>query len=228
MDLVATSHYSDDIALVERCLERENAAFRELTENYEGLLKGLLVPRGASLDEADEIVARIWSDCVARESDQQSLLTCYAARCSLKNWLATVATNRLIDLKRSAGRAHVSIDDQERAFPVEAVLAVADEVHKDPCETLHELLEESLLSTLRECNVEHRLMIRLVYLEGLTQREVSHLWGWTESKVSRAFSSTMDYIRMETLAKIARKEPWLTLSWGDFLQLASVLGKCLF
>ncbi len=228
MDLVDTSPYPDDIALVERCLEREDAAFREIKESHEGLLKGLIVNRGGSLDEADEIVARIWSDCVARESDQQSLLTRYAARCSLRNWLVTVATNRLIDLKRSPARENVPIGDQDKAFSLEALLAVTDEVHEDPCATLRELLEESLLSTVRECNVEHRLMIRLVYLEGLTQREVSHVWGWTESKVSRAFSSTMDYIRVETLSKIARKEPWLTLSWEDFLQIASVLGKCLF
>ncbi len=228
MNPVDTPQYSDDITLVERCLERDNAAFHELKEDHEGLLKGLLVNRGASLDEADDIVARIWSDCVARESDRQSLLTRYAARSSLKNWLVTVATNRLIDLKRGPVRENVSIDGPENSSLTEASLSVTDEVHEDPCATLRDLLEESLISTVRECKIEYRLMIRLVYLEGLTQREVSQMWGWTESKVSRAFSSTLDHIRVETLAKLSRKEPWLTLSWEDFLQVAAVLGKSLF
>jgi hypothetical protein len=63
------------------------------------------------------------------------------------------------------------------------------------------------------------LMLRLVYLNTLTQREVGRMWGWHESKVSRCLTQAMTDIQATTLSEIKRRDPWLDLAWEDFVEL---------
>jgi hypothetical protein len=60
-------------------------------------------------------------------------------------------------------------------------------------------------------------MLKLVYEEGLTQRELCRMWGWHESKVSRELDQAMGAIREATLRSVARRDPWLKVEWDDFL-----------
>ena len=62
-------------------------------------------------------------------------------------------------------------------------------------------------------------MLRLVYLHGISQREVCRMWGWNEAKVSRHLSAAMETIEAETLLRLRQKDPWLKLTWQDFVDL---------
>jgi DNA-directed RNA polymerase specialized sigma subunit len=62
-------------------------------------------------------------------------------------------------------------------------------------------------------------MLRLVFVHGLSQREVMRMWGWSESKVSRKLSSAMAHIEEQTLEKLKQMDPWLDLTWQDFVDL---------
>ena len=62
-------------------------------------------------------------------------------------------------------------------------------------------------------------MLRLVYLHGLSQREVARLWSCHESKVSRFLSQALADIQRNTLQETRRQDLWLDLSWQDFLDL---------
>src|SRR6185503_9744361 len=68
-------------------------------QSHEPLVR-MLLARGASPTEAEDILADLWADCVPGADERPSLLEKFSARCSLQNWLATVATNRWLDFKR--------------------------------------------------------------------------------------------------------------------------------
>jgi len=62
-------------------------------------------------------------------------------------------------------------------------------------------------------------MLRLVYLHDVTQREVGRMWGWHESKVSRCLAQAMAEIEARTQERIRETDPWMELTWEDFLDL---------
>ena len=66
---------------------------------------------------------------------------------------------------------------------------------------------------------KHAVLLRLVYIHGLTQREIVRMLGWYESKVSRVLSQTMEQIQTHTLREVKKRDPWLELTWQDFLDL---------
>src|SRR5437879_2762728 len=80
----------------------------ELRDRTHEALVGVLVARGASRSETEEILASVWADCVPSTEEQPSLLDKYSGKCTLQGWLATVATDRWIVLKsRQMNRAEL-------------------------------------------------------------------------------------------------------------------------
>ena len=206
-------------ARVQQCLKGDSAALAGLRETHHASLVNILRARGASESETEELLADMWGDCVTRNDDQPSLLEKFSGKCSLQGWLATVATRRWIDLKRKQTRrgetqlpAHNDGNtDQFERLPATAA-APTDDV-------LVNLLRDSLQAAFAGCPPADLLMLRLVYLHGLSQRELMRMWGWSESKVSRKLSAAMELIEERTLEHLKQKDAWLELTWQDFVNL---------
>jgi RNA polymerase sigma factor (sigma-70 family) len=189
-------------------------------------LRNALVARGASAVEAEDLLADLWGDCVRRSEAEPCLLDKYSGKCPVQAWLLTVATHRLLDLKRR--QKHRGQMPGEDAAPNAAIerwpgeLAVTDTPATALADTsLVVLLRESLRAAFARCPADALLMLRLVFLNGLSQREVGRMWGWHESKVSRVLSQAMTEIEELTLAEIRRRDPWLQLAWADLVELCA-------
>jgi transcriptional regulator len=63
------------------------------------------------------------------------------------------------------------------------------------------------------------VLLRLVYLEGLTQREIAAVWSIDETKLSRLLRRAMETIATETTAYVRRRDPYLQLTWQDLIEL---------
>src|SRR3954468_21883489 len=100
MPVEAAPRHEEDLAFVQRVLAVDAPAASELRSRYHGKLVGVLRARGANPTEAEDLAADLWTDCFAPRGNRQPLLTKYQGRCALESWLLTVATNRLVDLKR--------------------------------------------------------------------------------------------------------------------------------
>jgi RNA polymerase sigma factor (sigma-70 family) len=209
---------SHEHAQVRRCQQGDPAALAQLRESHHASLFNILRARGATADEADELLADLWGDCVPKNNDQPALLDKFSGKCSAQAWLATVATHRWIDLKRKQTRhGETSLSSQNgENDPLEQLPATVAALPEDP---LVELLRESLRAAFAACPPPELLMLRLVYLHGLTQRELMRMWGWSESKVSRQLSQAMKRIEHTTLENLKKKDSWLDLTWQDFVDL---------
>jgi RNA polymerase sigma factor (sigma-70 family) len=216
---VQASQLGNERLLVAKCLQGNIESLTELRDKCHNSLLGILLARGADRTEARDLLADLWADCVPGDDDHPSLLEKFSGKCTLHGWLATVVTNRWIDRKRKLAR-YVEVPHNGSSGAKSDPLAHLESSQMYPPEhTLVTLLRDSLKAAFARCNPEARVLLRLVYLHDLSQREIMGMLGWSESKVSRYLSSAMDQIEEHTLAEIKKRDPWLELNWGDFVDL---------
>jgi RNA polymerase sigma factor (sigma-70 family) len=204
---------------VQKCQQGDPDALAWLREKCHSALTNILLSRGANRTEAEDVLADMWSDCVPGRQDRPALLEKFSGKCNIQGWLATVATNRWIDRKRRDAK-QVDLPPLDPEKPEESSLdhlpAAASPTKED---ALVELLRTSLQAAFRRCPDELMVLLRLVYLHGLSQREIVRMLGWHESKVSRALSQAMRQIQSDTLQELKKRDPMVELTWQDFLDL---------
>jgi RNA polymerase sigma factor (sigma-70 family) len=218
MSLDAAQVDSDRLQ-VQKCQQGDPNALAWLREKCHSALTNILLARGANRTEAEDTLADMWSDCVPGRPDRPALLEKYSGKCNIQGWLATVATNRWIDRKRRDSK-QVDLPPLDPEKPEESSLdhlPAAASTMKE--EALVELLRTSLQSAFASCPAELMVLLRLVYIHGLSQREVVRMLGWHESKVSRALSQAMRQIQTDTLQELKKRDPLLELTWQDFVDL---------
>ena len=69
------------------------------------------------------------------------------------------------------------------------------------------------------CEVEELILLQLVHVHGITQREIANLWKWHESRVSRHIKRAEEKIAKLTLQSVRETDPYLELRWNDFVEL---------
>jgi RNA polymerase sigma factor (sigma-70 family) len=209
----------DDLILAQRCICGDANAHCELRDAYYDVICRVLLSRGASETEAADVAGDVFTDCIVRAKNGKSLLRRYGGRCSLKSWLLTVATNRFIDRKRRS-RFRRELNGQEEEQIESAIHPLEDNHLSEPDDSgLIQLLHVSLRKGIDACENQDYVMLCLVYLYGVTQREVAELWDWHESKVSRILSRALKTIGTVTMESVRIADPELKLSWDDFVEL---------
>lgn len=218
MEMIADSENRDaEYAQIHRCQQGDSGALAELRARHHASLGNILRARGASVDETQELLADLWGDCVPKRDDQPALLDKFSGKCSALGWLATVATRRWIDLKRKQSRrGETSVINDEHDDLLARLPAASQAEHED---ALVVLLRDSLQAAFAACPPGDLLMLQLVYLHGVSQRELMHMWNWSESKVSRKLSHAMKQVEQATLSHLKQQDPWLELTWQDFVDL---------
>lgn len=224
---LAKSSYDDDIDLAKACLAGENEAATKLQLLYNQRLLGLLISRGATNTEASDLLGDLWGELSVGRVDREGLLHKYHGKCSLYTWLATVATHRLVDLKRRQrfqGNLPNVQDHADQGSDFDMLPARTADYSEW---ALTQLMRDALRKSLQECPPDAYLLLQLVYIHGVMQREAARMFGWHESKVSRTLDQAMADIASRTLRNLRTTDPWLEVNWEDFLQLCQS-GEDLF
>ncbi|HSH38894.1 MAG TPA: sigma-70 family RNA polymerase sigma factor [Chthoniobacterales bacterium] len=210
-------NHEQDLEFVQRVLDADSEAANELRRRYEAKLVAVLCSRGANRTEAEDLVADLWADCFAARGADRSLLVKYQGRATLESWLTTVAMHRLVDLKRRQ-TFRVEIPDFEGSSESFFERTPQSEAVRSEGPLL-DLLREAVRRGFAKAHGEDLLMLKLVHLYQLTQREVGRMWGWHESKVSRTLERARGGIATEIMMDLKRSDPWLELQWDDFVEL---------
>lgn len=222
----ATASHEQDLNFAQSVLSANSTAAAELRNRYHGKLVAVLCKRGASVTEAEDLAADLWSDCFAVAPAHQPLLAKYQGRCALESWLLTVATNRLIDLKR---RQSFRVDLAASARSPDNFLERRPQPESAAREeSLLNLVRTAIRNAFSRSDSESVVMLKLVHLHQLTQREIARMWGWHESKVSRALEVARETIARDILVELKRTDPWLELRWEDFVELCAGSTDALF
>lgn len=197
-----------DFELTRKCLEGDASAMTRMQKRFGPDLHNFLLGAGATKSETDELLTDLWTDCITGKP----LLLRYRGHAPLIAWLKTVLMNDLVDRRR---RQSVEKSASDALSKQEA--APARRRHRVPDAPLFGIMRRALTRAFGACPADAVVMLQLVHLYGLTQREVCAIWGYTESKVSRRLSAAVRQIADETMRAVGDADAWLEIQWEDFL-----------
>jgi RNA polymerase sigma-70 factor (ECF subfamily) len=167
------THRADqDVALIERYLAGDTAAFNELMRAHEdrvfGVCLRMLRDRDAALDATQETFITVF-----RKADR------FAGRSAFSTWLYRVAVNTCYDAARKAQR--------RRTDPLPEGSDPRDELASDDMDSVE--LRPDIEAALRSLSEEFRAAVVLTDLEGLSLQMVADILevpiGTVKSRVFR-------------------------------------------
>ena len=221
-------HFLDDFHLAQECLAGKASALAYLQDTYREPLLAYLQGAGARPHEAHEIVAELWSDCVASQTGNLPKLARYNGASALKTFLNTITLNVLLSRRRREKYAAEPLPDE----PAEAADANHSSGPADPTEALEEpllkLMREAIQAAFMACPAEDFVLLHLALTDDLHVMELSKMFDRSKSALSRDVQRTAQEIAKATMQNIKANDPWLELKWEDFLDLCRTASPACF
>lgn len=176
-----------DWELVQKCQAGEAGAFQELVARYQQkvymVILGLLRNREDALEVAQETFFRAYRK-----------IKSFQGGSSFYTWLYRIAVNMAIDSQRRQKRN--PLDFRET---MDRVLEERNEVAKDPFSDVHDReLREKLVAAINDLTPEHKAVIVLRTIEGLSYKNIGEILGCSEGTVM----SRLHYARKKLQEKL--------------------------
>lgn len=154
----------DEAELIERSRSGDSAAFGVLVERYQRRVVGVALAVVHNQDDAVELA----QETFVRAYEN---LSKFESRSSFSTWLYRIAANLAIDFWRREGR-HVVLHGEDAESEISRIPSLQGDSFK---EVSRAELSERLNKALGELTSEHRAVILLREVEGLSYDEISDI-----------------------------------------------------
>ena len=176
-----------DSELVKQCQAGEMSAFQELASRYYQKVYmvslGLLRNRDDALEVAQEAFFRAYRK-----------INSFQGGSSFYTWIYRIAVNISIDTQRRQKRNPLDFRES-----MDGVLESQDEVARDPFADVHDReLREKLTKAINELTPEHKAVIVLRTIEGMSYIDIGEILGCSEGTVM----SRLHYARKKLQDKL--------------------------
>jgi RNA polymerase sigma-70 factor (ECF subfamily) len=177
-----------DWELVLKCQAGDMEAFQELVLRYHQkiflVIIGLLRNREDALDVAQEVFFRAYRK-----------IKSFQGGSSFHTWLYRIAVNLAIDSQRRQNRTPLDFRDS-----MDGLFEKQNEVVKDPFSDVQAReLREKLVAAISDLTPEHKAVIILRTIEGLSYRDIGEILGCSEGTVM----SRLHYARKKLHEKLS-------------------------
>lgn len=173
---------NNDKAVIQEILSGDHNAFAKIMEKYQRYVAKVIskhIPR----DYVEEVAQDVFIEAF------QSLKS-YRGKSSLQHWLATIAVRVSYKFWKKKYQSKEKVwSDLEQIQQEDVERWVASKSIEDFIqETSNQERQEMLQWALSKFSPEDKMVIELVYLEGLSGKEAAEMLGWTTTNVKvRAF-----------------------------------------
>jgi RNA polymerase sigma-70 factor (ECF subfamily) len=179
---------SSDRELVHKCQTGEMSAFQELVSRYHQkvymVILGLLRNREDALEVAQETFFRAYRK-----------INSFQGGSSFYTWIYRIAVNLAIDAQRRQKRNPLDFRES-----MDGLLESQDEVARDPFSDMHDKeLRQKLISAINDLTPEHKAVIVLRTIEGLSYKDIGEILGCSEGTVM----SRLHYARKKLQDKLS-------------------------
>jgi RNA polymerase sigma-70 factor (ECF subfamily) len=176
-----------DWELVQQCQAGDMSAFQELVSRYQQkvfmVILGLLRNREDALEVSQETFFRAYRK-----------INSFQGGSSFYTWLYRIAVNMAIDAQRRSKRNPLDFKES-----MDSVLEERNEVAKDPFADVHDKqLRVKLVEAINDLTPEHKAVLVLRILEGLSYKEIGEIVGCSEGTVM----SRLHYARKKLQEKL--------------------------
>ncbi|MDP2920855.1 MAG: sigma-70 family RNA polymerase sigma factor [Candidatus Omnitrophota bacterium] len=181
--------FDDATKLIERCINREEKAWREFIEKFTGLVyysaKERLKRSGIGFNEEDirDIVQNVFVEIWER-----SLLASVRERHKIKAWLSVIGQTRALNFMR--GKRERTLGEDEM-YKIENLASCALE---GPGQTE---LEEALEKAIEGFPVKEKIILKLNLIHGKTHREISDFMKLPINTVSTIIARKKGLLRKQ-------------------------------
>jgi RNA polymerase sigma-70 factor, ECF subfamily len=177
-----------DWQLVEKCQAGDADAFQELVSRYHQkvymVILGLMRNREDALEVAQETFFRAYRK-----------IKSFQGGSSFYTWIYRIAVNNAIDAQRKQKRNPLDFHES-----MDALFEARNEVAKDPFSDVHDReLRENMVKAINELTAEHKAVIVLRTVEGMSYKDIGEILGCSEGTVM----SRLHYARKKLQEKLS-------------------------
>jgi RNA polymerase sigma-70 factor (ECF subfamily) len=172
---------SDELELIQQAKKGDHQAFAVLVRRYQRRLTGVALALTRNADDAAELAQEAFVRAYQN-------LGQFEARSSFSTWLYRIVANLAIDFRRRESR-HVVLRGEEAENELRRLAGSGDTAFST---TFGGELKGRLRMALNELTPEHRVVILLREVEGLSYEEISETLGCPRGTVM----SRLHYARM--------------------------------
>lgn len=180
----------DENKLVKKAVNGDNSAFEALMEEHMGIIYNIALRMAANQDDAEDMTQEIMIKIFRS-------LGSFKGNSKFSTWIYRVAVNTCLDeLKKKKNKKHLSLDAEISGDDGESQIEIKDDSPSPEKLAEQNELRDMVASAVKLLSDEHRAVIVLRDIRGMSYSEIAEILGCSDGTVKSRISRARAQLKM--------------------------------